>query len=64
MRTGRIAVNDLNEKHLRRGHGVETALSPLLADLLADLHDRVGLKLGGPLLLALFHHLGEGRWHG
>ncbi len=64
MRTGSIAMNDLDEKQLRRSHGVETALAPLIADIMTGLHDRVGLKLRGPLLLEPLHHLGEGRWHG
>ena len=64
MRTGGIAVDDLDEKQLSGGHGVETSLSLLIADIMADLQDRVGLKLSGPILLELCHHLGEGRWHG
>lgn len=64
MRTDGIAVDDLDEKQLRCGRGVETSLSPLIADFMADLQDRVGLKLGGLVLLELFDYLGEGRWHG
>ncbi len=64
VRTSGIAVDDLDEKQRCRGHGIETSLSPLIADIMADGQDRVGLELGGPILLELFHHLGEGRWHG
>ncbi len=63
MRAGGIAIDDLDEKQRCRGHGIETSVSPLIADVLAGRQDRVGLKLGGPILPELFHHLGEGGWH-
>ncbi len=63
MRAGGIAVNDLDEKELGGGHGVKTSLSPCIADIMADLQDGVGFKLGRPILPELFHSLREGRWH-
>ena len=44
MGTGGIAVRDLDEKHLRGGGGIETAFSPCIADLMADLQDGGGLE--------------------
>ncbi len=55
VRTSGIAVDDLDEKHLCRGHGIETSLSPLRADIMADGQDRVGLELDGPILLDLLN---------
>ena len=64
MATGGIAMHDLDEKHLGGGHGVETSLAPRITDIVADLQDGVRCTLGGPILLELFHHLGEGRSYG
>ena len=58
-----IAIDPLDKKQLGRGHGIETPVSPRIADVLTGAQDRGGLKLGGPLLLELFHHLGEGCGH-
>ena len=63
MGAGGIAIDNLDKEQLGRGHGIETAVPPLIADVMTGVQDRVGFKLGGPLLLELFHHLGEGRWH-
>ena len=55
VRTSGIAVDDLDEKQRCRGHGIETSLSPLIADIMADGQDRVGLELDGPILLDLLN---------
>src|SRR5215471_7286599 len=63
MRARRIAMQNLDKKQLNRCHGFERTLPPLIGDATAGRQDGLGLKLAGPVLLKLFHDLGECRCH-
>jgi hypothetical protein len=58
-----MAMEKLDEKELHRDHGIEQTLAPLMADIAAGIADGLGLKLTGPILLKLFAHLTDSRWH-
>jgi len=63
MRTGGIAMKNLDEKELHRDHWIEQTLSPRMADIAAGTANGIGLKLTRPILLKLFDHLTDSRWH-
>jgi hypothetical protein len=59
MRTGGIAMKNLDEKELHRDDRIEQTLSPRMADIATGTADSIGLKLTRPILLKLFDHLTE-----
>lgn len=58
MATGGIAIEPLNEEQMHGGNGIEKALPPLTAEIVARLQNCLGLELCGPLLLELTEDLG------
>jgi len=63
VRARGIAMQDLDEKQLSCRHSIACALPPPIGGVTTGRSDSVGFKLGGPVLLKLFDHLGERRRH-
>jgi hypothetical protein len=63
MRTGSIAMKNLDEKELHRDHRIKQTRSPWMTDIAAGTPDSIRLKLPRPILLKLFDHLTDSRRH-
>ncbi len=63
MRTGRVAVQNLDEKEMEGDHWIEAALAPRVADTATDCQNGGGFELCGPILLELFHDFCNGEGH-
>jgi hypothetical protein len=60
MRTGGIAMKNLDEKELNGDNRMEQTLSPLVADVVAGAADGFGLKPVGRIVVKLFDHVADG----